>query len=262
MRMPHRFNCYITIAKQARQCNRVSLLYSQWYGSGARKSPFALEIWRTDYGAGNDCQFVFVASSDQCCHGGAQYGMAQGNRHLPWKYGAQTKALAMVRRRDYTAQTTLGGVSSLRKRVCENCPEDVSVEIKQFMEGKKPANQVRSKKGSSQLECNFSYVDLDDGDMGMGAEELGFGGINSNPSSIGCRGGGVVWNPWDKKAKALPDFGDEDYETMLCVDSAAIENPFVLKPCEEWKGRQELSTVSSSYFSGQLDPRKALRGFC
>uniref|UniRef100_A0A5B7B1G0 glucose-6-phosphate 1-epimerase n=2 Tax=Davidia involucrata TaxID=16924 RepID=A0A5B7B1G0_DAVIN len=70
----------------------------------------------------------------------------------------------------------------------------------------------------------------------------------------------VVWNPWDKKAKALPDLGDEDYKTMLCVDSAVIETPIVLKPFEEWKGRQELSTVSSSYCSGQLDPRKVLLG--
>ncbi|KAK3033075.1 hypothetical protein RJ639_035701 [Escallonia herrerae] len=68
----------------------------------------------------------------------------------------------------------------------------------------------------------------------------------------------AVWNPWDKKAKALPDLGDEDYKTMLCVDSAAIETALILKPCEEWKGRQELSTVSSSYCSGQLDPRKVL----
>lgn len=70
----------------------------------------------------------------------------------------------------------------------------------------------------------------------------------------------VVWNPWDKKAKALPDLGDDDYKTMLCVDSAAIEIPITLKPFEEWKGRQELSTVSSSYCSGQLDPRKVLHG--
>ncbi|KAI3837307.1 hypothetical protein MKX03_000707 [Papaver bracteatum] len=71
----------------------------------------------------------------------------------------------------------------------------------------------------------------------------------------------VVWNPWDKKAKALADFGDEDYKSMLCVDSAAVESPIVLKPCEEWKGRQEISTVSSSYCSGQLDPCKVLNGF-
>ncbi|KAL8132477.1 putative glucose-6-phosphate 1-epimerase [Apium graveolens] len=70
----------------------------------------------------------------------------------------------------------------------------------------------------------------------------------------------VVWNPWDKKAKALPDIGDDDYKTMLRVDSAAIETQIVLKPFEEWKGRQELCTVSSSYCSGQLDPRKVLHG--
>ncbi|KAL6518797.1 hypothetical protein OROHE_017550 [Orobanche hederae] len=68
----------------------------------------------------------------------------------------------------------------------------------------------------------------------------------------------VLWNPWDKKSKALPDIGDEDYRTMLCVDSASVETPIVLKPFEEWKARQELSTVSSSYCSGQLDPRKVL----
>lgn len=71
----------------------------------------------------------------------------------------------------------------------------------------------------------------------------------------------VVWNPWDKKAKALPDLGDEDYKTMLCVDSALIENPVALKPGEEWKSRQELIYVSSSYFSGQLDPSKVLQGY-
>ncbi|WZY80520.1 hypothetical protein YC2023_026904 [Brassica napus] len=68
----------------------------------------------------------------------------------------------------------------------------------------------------------------------------------------------VVWNPWDKKAKSIADMGDEDYTTMLCVDSGAIETPILLKPCEEWRGRQELSIVSSSYCSGQLDPRKVL----
>ncbi|XP_027358587.1 putative glucose-6-phosphate 1-epimerase [Abrus precatorius] len=71
----------------------------------------------------------------------------------------------------------------------------------------------------------------------------------------------VVWNPWDKKAKALPDLGDDDYKIMLCVSSAAIDTPILLKPSEEWMGYQELTTVSSSYCSGQLDPRKVLYGF-
>ncbi|XP_059287134.1 putative glucose-6-phosphate 1-epimerase [Lycium ferocissimum] len=70
----------------------------------------------------------------------------------------------------------------------------------------------------------------------------------------------VVWNPWDKKAKAMADFGDEEYKHMLCVEAAAVEKSITLKPGEEWKGRQELSAVPSSYCSGQLDPKKVLLG--
>ncbi|KAJ9557915.1 hypothetical protein OSB04_012529 [Centaurea solstitialis] len=61
----------------------------------------------------------------------------------------------------------------------------------------------------------------------------------------------VVWNPWDKKAKMMADFGDDEYKNMLCVEAAAVEKPITLKPGEEWRGRQELSTVPSS--SKQLD---------
>ncbi|KAF8014457.1 hypothetical protein BT93_H0317 [Corymbia citriodora subsp. variegata] len=56
----------------------------------------------------------------------------------------------------------------------------------------------------------------------------------------------VVWNPWEKKSKSIPDFGDEEYRQMLCVDGAAIEKPITLKPGEEWTGRLELSYVPSS----------------
>ncbi|XP_076910687.1 putative glucose-6-phosphate 1-epimerase [Bidens hawaiensis] len=55
----------------------------------------------------------------------------------------------------------------------------------------------------------------------------------------------VVWNPWDKKAKAMVDFGDDEYKHMLCVEAAAVENPITLKPGEEWRGRQQLSAVST-----------------
>nr|XP_008381168.2 putative glucose-6-phosphate 1-epimerase isoform X2 [Malus domestica] len=65
----------------------------------------------------------------------------------------------------------------------------------------------------------------------------------------------VVWNPWDKKAKAITDFGDDEYKNMLCVQAACVEKPVV-----EWKGRPELSAVPSSYCRGQLDPRKVLLG--
>ncbi|XP_054783310.1 putative glucose-6-phosphate 1-epimerase isoform X2 [Prosopis cineraria] len=66
----------------------------------------------------------------------------------------------------------------------------------------------------------------------------------------------VVWNPWDKKSKAMPDLGDKDYLRMICVQAACVEKPITLKPGEEWKGRQQITAVRSSYCSGQLDPQR------
>ncbi|KAG4142755.1 hypothetical protein ERO13_D06G147800v2 [Gossypium hirsutum] len=45
------------------------------------------------------------------------------------------------------------------------------------------------------------------------------------------------------------------------AEAACVEEPITLKPGEEWKGRQEISAVPSSYCSEQLDPlRLLLRG--
>jgi glucose-6-phosphate 1-epimerase len=39
----------------------------------------------------------------------------------------------------------------------------------------------------------------------------------------------VVWNPWDKRAKALPDFGDDEWPGMLCIETVnAHENAVTL----------------------------------
>ena len=41
----------------------------------------------------------------------------------------------------------------------------------------------------------------------------------------------VVWNPWVEKAKRMPDFGDDEWPRMLCVESAnAAENAVTLGP--------------------------------
>ena len=33
----------------------------------------------------------------------------------------------------------------------------------------------------------------------------------------------VVWNPWIDKARAMPDFGDDEYRHMLCLEPANVE---------------------------------------
>ena len=57
----------------------------------------------------------------------------------------------------------------------------------------------------------------------------------------------VVWNPWEKKSKAMVDFGDEEYKQMLCVNGAALESPIMLRPGEEWTGKLQLTVVPSSF---------------
>jgi D-hexose-6-phosphate mutarotase len=41
----------------------------------------------------------------------------------------------------------------------------------------------------------------------------------------------IVWNPWTAKAQQMPDFGDEEYRQMLCVESGNVgRNRIVLAP--------------------------------
>ncbi len=44
----------------------------------------------------------------------------------------------------------------------------------------------------------------------------------------------VVWNPWTEKSKRMPDFGDEEYHSMLCVETVNAENDArVIAPAEK-----------------------------
>ena len=41
----------------------------------------------------------------------------------------------------------------------------------------------------------------------------------------------VVWNPWVEKAKRMPDFGDDEWPSMLCVETANVaDNAITLPP--------------------------------
>lgn len=45
----------------------------------------------------------------------------------------------------------------------------------------------------------------------------------------------VVWNPWIAKAQRMQDFGDEEYQRMVCIESGAIASPVTLAPHESWE---------------------------
>ncbi len=40
----------------------------------------------------------------------------------------------------------------------------------------------------------------------------------------------VVWNPWIAKARQMPDFGDEEYGRMLCVESGNVASNSIRLP--------------------------------
>ncbi|GMN31733.1 hypothetical protein TIFTF001_003388 [Ficus carica] len=56
----------------------------------------------------------------------------------------------------------------------------------------------------------------------------------------------LVWNPWERKSKAMADFGDDEYKRTLCVDGASVEKPITLKLGQEWTGRLDLFLRHSS----------------
>jgi glucose-6-phosphate 1-epimerase len=48
----------------------------------------------------------------------------------------------------------------------------------------------------------------------------------------------VVWNPWIEKARAMPDFGDEEWPRMLCVETANVgESAIRLAPLQTHRMR-------------------------
>lgn len=53
----------------------------------------------------------------------------------------------------------------------------------------------------------------------------------------------VVWNPGPDKARALPDFPDEDWLRMVCIEAACAAAPVRLLPGEHWRGSQTLRVM-------------------
>ena len=51
----------------------------------------------------------------------------------------------------------------------------------------------------------------------------------------------VVWNPWSKKCATLPDMPPEGWREMLCVEAAVAGAPQIVRPGDEWYGRQKLT---------------------
>ncbi len=53
----------------------------------------------------------------------------------------------------------------------------------------------------------------------------------------------VVWNPWMAKAKAMPDYGDDEFKEMVCVESGNVAaNKVILPPGQTSRLKIKLSS--------------------
>lgn len=58
----------------------------------------------------------------------------------------------------------------------------------------------------------------------------------------------VIWNPWDKKAKAMVDFDDEEYKKMVCVEVGNVTSPVELRPGEIWQKEQKITAMTEDLY--------------
>lgn len=55
----------------------------------------------------------------------------------------------------------------------------------------------------------------------------------------------VVWNPWADKSRRMEDFGDEEYKSMVCVETGNLHEPVRL-------GAGAVQAGSTKFISGML----------
>ncbi|XP_026758981.1 uncharacterized protein LOC113518316 [Galleria mellonella] len=53
----------------------------------------------------------------------------------------------------------------------------------------------------------------------------------------------VIWNPWADYAKEIPDFGDDEFPNMVCVEAGRVAAPIVLLPGTAFEASQILQVM-------------------
>ncbi|KAK4319388.1 hypothetical protein Pmani_009671 [Petrolisthes manimaculis] len=53
----------------------------------------------------------------------------------------------------------------------------------------------------------------------------------------------VVWNPWIEKAKEIPDFGEEEFPNLVCVEAGHVSSPVILPPGTVFEASQILQVM-------------------
>ena len=53
----------------------------------------------------------------------------------------------------------------------------------------------------------------------------------------------VIWNPWIEKAKEIPDYADDEYPNMICVQAGHVTQTVPLMPGTAFEASQILQVM-------------------
>lgn len=73
----------------------------------------------------------------------------------------------------------------------------------------------------------------------------------------------VIWNPWLDKARETPDFGDDEYPNMVCVEAGHVSSPVLLLPGNVHSTMCDRKFLISNFFQAPLlSPPKFFKWLC
>lgn len=102
----------------------------------------------------------------------------------------------------------------------------------------KVAGEWRTQSGDITITAETDRVYLSADDVTLDDPTLGRKLLVSKEGSANT----VVWNPWVDKAAAMPDFGDDEWPGMICLEAAnALDDAITLAPGESHTMVQRIS---------------------
>ncbi|EDQ90149.1 uncharacterized protein MONBRDRAFT_16468 [Monosiga brevicollis MX1] len=66
---------------------------------------------------------------------------------------------------------------------------------------------------------------------------------NPRPVLLQLEGAPVIWNPWIAKSAAMADFGDEEYQHMVCIEPGCVSQPVTLEPGATFRLEQHITLL-------------------
>ena len=121
------------------------------------------------------------------------------------------------------------------------------------LKGKEDAERIKKEENDGvriEEEVDRIYMDIEDGDIVLKDH------TKTQCPQITVKRTGfvdvVLWNPWSAKSKRMADFGDNEFEDMVCIEPGSVNKKVVLKAGESKIFTQTLVPSAGNVQGGKL----------